>query len=171
MDDENHVSRAVQRYVDGPYSGQMPFLISLRSLVPLKRQCPSFFTFHSTPVYRLKTTMVKSHRQSLWRDTWFIEIAAIIISITSFIAIIAISHYYDGKPLFIWHRITINTVISIFSTVSRITLIVAVSAGLGQWRWTHFVGRSRPLKDFEILDAASRGSTGSLRLLWMTKSW
>ncbi|MCJ1265917.1 hypothetical protein MMC22_005799 [Lobaria immixta] len=49
-------------------------------------------------------------------------------------------------------------------------LMLAVSSALGQWRWNWFYGQSRPLADFDTLDAASRGAIGSFRLLWTTKS-
>lgn len=110
-------------------------------------------------------------RNSRLADTWFIEIASISLSLISFLAILITLACYNGKILFSWHKVTINTVISIFATISRVCLMVAVSSALGQWRWNWFYGQSRPLADFDTLDAASRGAIGSFRLLWIIKSW
>lgn len=103
-------------------------------------------------------------------DSWLIEIVSIGFSLIFILATLIILACYDGKELFNWHKVTINTVISIFATISRMCLMVAVSSALGQWRWIWFYGQSRPLADFDTLDAASRGAIGSFRLLWTTKS-
>ena len=110
-------------------------------------------------------------RQSRLADTWLIEIASISLSLISLLAILILLACYNGKLLFSWHKVTINTVISIFATVSRICLMLAVSSALGQYRWNWFYRQSRPLADFDLLDTASRGAIGSFRLLWITKSW
>lgn len=103
-------------------------------------------------------------------DSWLIEIVSIAFSLIALLAILILLACYDGKVLFSWHKVTINTVISIFATISRMCLMLAVSSALGQWRWNWFYGQSRPLADFDTLDAASRGAIGSFRLLWTTKS-
>jgi hypothetical protein len=115
--------------------------------------------------------MAKNHSKSLVADSWLIEIICIVLSLVSLAAILVLLAYYNGKPFLDWHRLTLNTVISIFATVSRIALLVALSSSLGQWRWNWFRKQARPLAEFETLDAAGRGSLGSLRLLWMTRSW
>ena len=109
-------------------------------------------------------------RPSRLADTWLVEIFSISLSLISLLVIFIVLAYYNGKVLFSWHKVTINTVISIFATISRMCLMVAVSSALGQWRWNWFSGQSRPLTDFDTLDAASRGAMGSFRLLWTTKS-
>ena len=115
--------------------------------------------------------MAKAARTSLVSDTWLIEIISIIVSLVSIIAIVALLGYYNGKPLFRWHNITLNAVISVFATLARMSLIVAVSSSIGQWRWNWFLQKSRPLADIDVVDAASRGLLGSLQLLWKTRSW
>jgi hypothetical protein len=72
-------------------------------------------------------------RKSRVAGTWLIEIVSIILSPTSLLAILILLARYNGRLLFSWHRLTLNTVISIFATISRISLIVAVSSGMGQW--------------------------------------
>ena len=119
----------------------------------------------------LSGIMSATERKSLGANTWLLEIGWVILSLASLLAILIFLACYNGQLLFSWHRITLNTVISIFATLSRLTLVVAVSSALGQWRWNWFSGHSHPLTDFERLDGASRGSFGSFCLLWRTKSW
>lgn len=115
--------------------------------------------------------MSKVQRAFRLSDSWLLEIVSIFISVLSIVAISALLGYYNGKLLFKWHNITLNTVISIFATLARISLILAVSSSIGQWRWNWFLKRSRPLTDIDVLDSASRGLFGSLQLMWTTRSW
>ena len=130
----------------------------------------SIFT-HLSAFYELAYIMASMHRKSRLVDTWHAEIISISLSLLSLLAMLLILGFYNGKVLFNWHKVTINTVISIFATISRMCLMFAVSSGLGQLRWNWFSGQSRPLVDFDTLDAASRGAIGSFRLLWTTRSW
>ncbi|KAK7961909.1 uncharacterized protein PG986_002734 [Apiospora aurea] len=73
---------------------------------------------------------------------------------------------YHGKPLPQWpFRITINSLISIYSTVLKAAISVVLSSGLGQLQWAWF--RSlRPLHDAVRYDEATRGPWGSLQILY-----
>jgi hypothetical protein len=115
--------------------------------------------------------MSKVQRAFRLSDSWLFEIVSILISLLSIVAISALLAYYNGKLLFKWHNVTLNTVISVFATLARISLILAVSSSIGQWRWNWFLKRPRRLADIDVLDSASRGSFGSLQLVWTTRSW
>jgi Protein of unknown function (DUF3176) len=52
-------------------------------------------------------------------DTWFVEIISIFFSLLSLLAILIMPAVYDGKLLFRWHRVSLNAIISIFTTISR----------------------------------------------------
>ena len=104
-------------------------------------------------------------------DTWALEIAALVLSIVSLIAIIILLSIYDGKPQFSFGFLNLNTVIAILATAFRIGFMVPVGEALAQWKWLWFSKKARPLGDFDSIDDASRGSRGALLLLWETKGW
>jgi hypothetical protein len=72
----------------------------------------------------------------------------------------------DQKPIFSWHGVSLNTIISILSTASKAWLLLTVDAAISQWKWILFSHDRRILNDFGVIDSASRGPLGSLKLLW-----
>ena len=119
-----------------------------------------------------KGTPKTSRASKVWlSDTWALEIAALILSVVSLIAIIILLSIYDGKAQFAFAFLNLNTVISILAAAFRIGFMVPVGEALAQWKWLWFSKKSRPLGDFDSIDDASRGSRGSLLLLWETKGW
>ncbi len=62
--------------------------------------------------------------------------------------------------------ISLNTIVSILSTVFRASLMLSVAHGLSQSGWIWFTQRPRPLSDICWYDSASRGPLGSVQLLW-----
>ncbi|KAL9621357.1 MAG: hypothetical protein Q9160_004248 [Pyrenula sp. 1 TL-2023] len=109
---------------------------------------------------------------NLFENTWLPELLALITSLASLIVIIGLLAAYDGQDISCWHfpeGITLNAVISTFSTISKGFLAVAVSAGLGQWKWLWFRKEERTLKAFDVLDRSSRGPWGSTQLLFISK--
>jgi hypothetical protein len=71
---------------------------------------------------------------------------------------------YNGKAIFDWHGLTLNTVVAILSTGLRALLLYAVAEAIGQWKWILFNGCYRPLIEFDETDNASRGVWGSILL-------
>ena len=117
-------------------------------------------------------------KQSFWRtawdnlatDWWLSEILAALLSLFCMGAILVLLWRYNGKPLGGWSGgITLNTVVSVLSTVAKSALAMAVSASLGQGKWVWFIKRQHPLSEFATFDNASRGPIGSFQLLWLTK--
>lgn len=102
-------------------------------------------------------------------DTWALEIAALVLSVVSLVAIVILLSVYDGEPQFSFGIINLNTIIAILAAAFRIGFMVPVGEALAQWKWLWFSKKSRPLADFDSIDDASRGSRGSLLLLWQTK--
>ena len=105
-------------------------------------------------------------------DTWIPEYVAAFVSLGSMIAIIAILAVYDGQSLNAWtfpDNVTINAVISVLNTVSKTSMTFALASALGQWRWIFLRAKSRSLMTFMLIDGASQGPLGSLRLIWNTK--
>jgi len=62
-------------------------------------------------------------------------------------------------------QITLNTFLAFFTTFTKAAFMIPISEALSQWKWNIYASGlpSRPLADFQVLDAASRGVWGS----WM----
>lgn len=101
---------------------------------------------------------------------WIPETAGILGSALLLAALAVLLACFDDKAVFDWKGVTLNAVVSLISTASKASLLFAVSELISQWKWILFTRTSRPLIDFERVDAASRGPMGSLRLLWKARS-
>lgn len=74
-------------------------------------------------------------------------------------------HLYDQKGPPNWpFDITLNSFLALFATLSKASFMIALAETISQWKWNMFEN-SRPLGDFEIIDSASRGFWGSLRVV------
>ena len=106
-------------------------------------------------------------------EWWIFELVAWIASVASLVSMVAILQVYNGKPTPKWaitihHRtaqITINTVISLFATIMKSSLMVPVAAAISQLKWNWFY-QGRPLTDFQLFDSAKQGPVGAITLLW-----
>lgn len=101
--------------------------------------------------------------------SWGWEILAVIGSASCLAALVGLLLGYDGKPIFTWHGVTLNSIVSLLSTASKAALLFAVAELISQWKWILFTDHARPLMDFERIDSASRGLLGSLRVMWSCK--
>ena len=108
-----------------------------------------------------------------WRThfrAWAWEIASLCCGAAFLIINVAILSIIDGKPLNPWnlfgHAISPNTLISIFSTLSKTSITLPLAEGLSQLKWTYFRQRSQKLSDMQLFDEASRGPLGALKLAW-----
>jgi hypothetical protein len=107
-------------------------------------------------------------------DTWVLEILLLLVSWVSMSAIVGLLVHYNQKPIVTWLELSLNAMISILATIFKSALLFALSSCLGQWTYISFSSRRhRQLSEFVIYDSASRGSLGSLSLLWKTRlsSW
>jgi hypothetical protein len=106
---------------------------------------------------------------------WMFEIAAWFAGVIGLIAIVIILRLTENKPTPNWQiksrhssqklTVTINSVISIFSTLVKSTLLIPVAAGISQLKWVWFRNGHR-LSDFSVFDSSVRGPFGSFILLW-----
>jgi hypothetical protein len=101
--------------------------------------------------------------------SWMFEVLSVIVSIASIVAIVVVLYRENNRPLTAWKfGLTLNTVIATLGTLARTTLAFAISACIGQQRWSWLRRRSDHLVAFERFDEASRGPYGSLQLfVWL----
>lgn len=91
---------------------------------------------------------------------------SILASLVLLAALVGLLVAFDGREIFDYGAVTLNTLIAILSTANKATILYAVSHAIGQWKWIAFSGRQqRRLLDFERIESASRGPLGSLNLL------
>jgi hypothetical protein len=94
------------------------------------------------------------------------EILAAILSAATLIALVVVLAKFDGTPQPTWKHVSLNTVISWLSTISKACIIFAVSEALGQLKWVWFAQKTQPLLNLRTFDSASRGFYGSAELIW-----
>ncbi|KAK0702902.1 hypothetical protein B0T21DRAFT_109005 [Apiosordaria backusii] len=99
------------------------------------------------------------------RGWWWWEIRAVIVTILCILCatiVVAILSRADGLALDAWSMtIQPNALISIFTTLGKSSMMVAITACLGQLKWWHFYTGERPLRNMQICDEASRGLWGA----------
>ncbi|KAI0438197.1 hypothetical protein F4803DRAFT_555271 [Xylaria telfairii] len=96
---------------------------------------------------------------------WIPDTAALIASTLLVVALATVLAVNNGKPIFFWYKVTLNTIVSLLSTASKASLLLAVEDLISQWNSILFKA-PRPLIDFECIDLASRGPFGSLVLVF-----
>ncbi|RGP71209.1 carboxylic ester hydrolase [Fusarium longipes] len=112
--------------------------------------------------------MPKSIPNKRWR-AWTWEYWALAGSLVSLAVMITLLRVFDGKKVFAWNTITLNTIVSILSLVTKANLAYILAECMAQWKWLLFADQERPLMDFDRIDAATRGPLGSLRVLLRTR--
>lgn len=100
------------------------------------------------------------------RFPWGIELFALMANLLSMVALVTVLAVCDRKPIFSWHKVTLNTTVSIISTAAKAPILFVVAESISQWKWMIFSHKSRRLLNFQTIDSASRGPLGSLKLLW-----
>lgn len=105
------------------------------------------------------------------KNGWLVELLFVLLGIVALIALCVLLKRYDGKAAPRVNavgdvNITLNTIVSILSTISRAALLLSVSEGISQSKWAWFLDRQKPLEDLDVFDKASRGAWGGLKLLW-----
>jgi hypothetical protein len=105
-------------------------------------------------------------KPSFYYDGWYLESAAILLSVISLGGIYIVAVFYNGRMLFEWDApFSLNAVIAVLGTLLKGSAMLAVTATLCQLRWNWLSKKGRRLEDFQIFDAASRGPLGSVWLL------
>jgi hypothetical protein len=132
----------------------------------------SFLTFLTTKAHQV-SKFFASHSNN-W---WLFEVFAATISVLAMLTLIGVLHVYNGRVVQRLHLgITLNGLVAALSTICRTALMIPVTAGISQAKWHWFspkAGKRNPearLRDLETFDSASRGTWGSLKLLWTLRA-
>jgi hypothetical protein len=89
-----------------------------------------------------------------------------IFSVSCIIAIAFTVGRYNGDPIpSLPSGVTLNALISILSTAARAALFFVVSSSIGQLKWCCLVQRGTRLQDIQLMDEASRGPLGAIKVL------
>ncbi|KAI0202412.1 hypothetical protein F4808DRAFT_468545 [Astrocystis sublimbata] len=107
----------------------------------------------------------KALSSAIWM--WKFELGLCLLSLGTLIVIITVLNAIDGlpldeSPLFI----SANTFLAFFASLARVTFTASVIEALSQWKWNALRRRKRPLKEFVLMDAATRGPFGALAMVW-----
>jgi len=130
----------------------------------------------NTTLYaKFSTEEPSSHTRTAYKvsraeEWWVLEVFCTLLSLGAVVAISVILKLHDKRPSATWtFYFSINAVISTLGTLAKSALALGVSACLAQGKWIWFKKRQHRLRDFELLDNASRGPLGSMELLWKTR--
>ncbi|KAF2014124.1 hypothetical protein BU24DRAFT_462940 [Aaosphaeria arxii CBS 175.79] len=103
------------------------------------------------------------------RIGWWWEAGAIALGTICTILTVAVLFTIDGKSMRTWALpIQPNSLVSVFSVVTKSALLVPIAESIGQLKWSYF-SRPRCLEHIEIFDEASRGPWGACVFLWKTR--
>ncbi|KAF7190465.1 hypothetical protein HII31_08179 [Pseudocercospora fuligena] len=97
--------------------------------------------------------------------TWILEVVACIVSMLALGGMAAVLGYADGKVVIAWHGLTLNTIISILGTTSKLCAMFVLGAAIAQSKWALFSRSPRSLLEFETVEQAGRGAFGAAKLL------
>ena len=102
-------------------------------------------------------------------DTWIPEYFAVGVSVASLLTTIALLMVFGGRDIATWRlpdAVNINAVISVINTVSKSSILFALSSALGQWKWILAGRQGLSLNTFVHIDQACGGPLGCVQLLW-----
>ncbi|KAI5837342.1 hypothetical protein DFP73DRAFT_589071 [Morchella snyderi] len=110
------------------------------------------------------------HPQKQRIDYWAWEFIALIVSFIAVATSAVVLLMFDQKPIPAWswqsNGISVNSIISLLSTLSRASLLMPIDECMGQLMWLRYEYRAQRLADVGLYNEASRGAWGALRLVW-----
>lgn len=120
---------------------------------------------------------VYNQAQPLTEKWWVWELFACFVCTAAFLGMVGFLAPYDQKPVPNWvlaqnfkghtlgFSVSINSILSIFSTIVKSSLLIPVAAGISQLKWLWF-SDGHKLSDFQLFEAAKGGPLGSILILW-----
>lgn len=113
----------------------------------------------------LSTAMMQSQERSCIDKEWALPILGIVGSMSLIVAIGILLGHFNNKPVFDWHGVTLNAIVSILTTILKALLAFTLDECLGQAKWIWFSRQQQPLNDLNLIDQASRGPLGCCKIL------
>jgi hypothetical protein len=106
-------------------------------------------------------------RRASWTSSWIYEICAIVVSVAFMVAIVVVLNMrIDRKLRSSWTLpLAPNTVIALFSTLSKSAILLVITACISQLKWIYFGRRGHRVMDLQTFDDASRGPLGAISLI------
>ena len=103
---------------------------------------------------------------------WWWEMAAAAVTLGCMVAVVYILFLMQDRPADDWAvpLINLNSTIAAFVTAAKSTALLIIASCVGQSKWLHFQARPSRLQDLDTFDAASRGPSGALKLLWRLRT-
>lgn len=107
------------------------------------------------------------------QSLWVYEIVSFTFAALLFGVYLWLLTRYDERPVQEWDEIgalsrlfrTLPALISFLTTMMKGAILFPVASAIGQCKWNYFQ-RPRRLLDLEIIDSASRGYFGAIRLIF-----
>jgi hypothetical protein len=100
------------------------------------------------------------------KQSGFLEITGLAVSLIAILAIFGLLLKYNNKPVPGWTRkFSLNGVISLLSTVASLGIAQCAQHTVGQLKWVRFAKGEHKLYDIQSFDSASRGPKGAFRML------
>lgn len=105
--------------------------------------------------------------------TWWFEWLCLLGSGVGFALTGFLLRYLHNAPIPQWASagsgLSLNSILSVLSTMSRTSLLVPLDNALGQLMWLAFAHRARALADAELFNEAARGPWGAFMLMWRAR--
>ncbi|KAK0609395.1 hypothetical protein B0T14DRAFT_501180 [Immersiella caudata] len=121
------------------------------------------------PNEHLQQKRPRSLRQRTARlvsDSWWWELSSVSLSTICMALLLTLLIKVRNMPLEAWGLpIQPNSLISIFTTVGRTSMMVSIASCLSHLKWSHYLRRADKLDGLQLFDDASRGPWGAAEML------
>jgi hypothetical protein len=94
------------------------------------------------------------------------EILMMVLSAGILVALVVVLAWRDNEPQPDWQYMSLNSLISWMTTISRAGILFSASEALGQLKWVWFMQQDQAINDLRTFDEASRGPLGAVELIW-----
>lgn len=116
------------------------------------------------PKDKKKSFLTTLNERFVW-ETLGLALAAGVL-----IALVVILAKHDHKPQPDWSHMSLNSLISWLSTISKGCIVVCCTEALGQLKWVWVSQGVRPMRQLRTFDSASRGWYGAAELIWTLRA-
>jgi hypothetical protein len=132
---------------------------ALMAKAPSDSSLPPLFTNRRT-----------SSKKPVIRWGWWWEIGALVLCLLSLALLLLLLASLHMSPFENWTLpILPNTLIGIFTTLLKTTMMVPIATCLSQLKWSHYFNHAQPLNHLQLYEEASRGPWGSAMILFFLR--